>query len=201
MKIKEQDGQRMVLASPLREWLLAIIVLVLVIAFICLVGLLVVPELTARVGIEDSLIPTIVISVVLGLYSLGKIIGTKFVVDKLTQSVGIHERRFLFIHRQRVIPFRDITSVDIDYRKKWGVWGAQALVRRSAWQVSLNVAGEKLKIDHTTNKADMHNLVSEVSNFMGKELVDNSEMPGTSFERFFREEHEKPSAPEDNKEM
>jgi len=143
----------------------------------------------------------IVISVFLGLYSLGEIIGTKFVVDKLTQSVGIHERRFLFIHRQRVIPFRDITSVDIDYRKKWGAWGAQALVRRSAWQVSLNVAGEKLKIDHTTNKADMHNLVSEVSNFMGKELVDNSEIPGTSFERSFREEHGKPSAPEDNKEM
>jgi len=100
----------------------------------------------------------IVISVLLGLYSLGKIISTKFAVDKLTQSVVIHQRHFLLIHRQRVIPFRDITSVDIDYKKKWEVWGAQALIRHSAWQVSLNVAGEKLKIDHTTNKVDMCNL-------------------------------------------
>lgn len=133
---------------------------------------------------------TIVISVFLGLYSLGKIFGTKFVVDKLTQTVGIHERRFLLIHRQRVILFRDVTSVDIDYKKRWGLWGAQALVRRSAWQVCLNVVDGKVKIDHTTNKANMYNLASRVSNFVGKELVDNSEIPGTSFERFFRENHQ-----------
>ena len=132
----------------------------------------------------------IVISVFLGLYSLGKIFGTKFIVDKLTQTVGIHERHFLLIHRQRVIPFRDVTRVDIDYKKKCDIWGGQTLVRRSAWQVSLNVSDEKVKIDHTTNKADMYNLASRVSNFLGKELVDNSEIPGTSFERFFSEDHQ-----------
>ena len=89
----------------------------------------------------------IVTSVFLGLYSLGKIIGTKFIIDKLTQSVSIRERRFLLIHSQRIIPFQDIWSVGIDYKKKWGVWGAQAIVRRKAWQVSLNVGDEKLKID------------------------------------------------------
>ena len=180
MKTKEQDSQHMVIASTGQRLL-----------WICV--------FMVAVSLAFFYPPVvIIISVFLGLYSLGKIIGTKFAVNKLTQTVGIHERRFLLIHRQRVILFRDITSVDIDYKKKWGLWGAQALVRRSAWQVSLNVAGEKLKIDHTTNKADMYNLASRVSNFVGKELVDNSEIPGTAFERFFREEYQKPSAPEDN---
>ncbi len=63
------------------------------------------------------------------------------------------------------------------------------------------MAGEKLKIDHTTNTRNMCNLASELTNFMEKELVDNSEIPGTSFERFFPEERQKPTVPEDNKEM
>ena len=183
MITKEQDSQHMVIA-PTGQRLLWICVFMVAISLAFFY-----PPVA------------IVISVFLGLYSLGKIFGTKFVVDKLAQTVGIHERCFLLIHRQRVIPFQDITSVDIDYKKKWGLWGSQALVRRSAWQVSLNVGGEKLKIDHTTNKANMCNLASEVSIFMGKELVDNSEIPGTSFERFFREEYQKPSAPENNKGM
>jgi len=169
MKIKKQDEQHMVLASPLGEWLLAIALLVLVIGFVCFVGLLVCRELLGL----DLLIPTIVISVVFGLYILGKIVGNKVVIDKLTKSIMVEKRHFLLIHRQRVIPFSAVKHVGSDYKPLPGHGAPGPHLSQDMWKVSLFFSVpqggvKKVKITNSQNAAEMKRLANEIGVFIRK---------------------------------
>ena len=99
---------------------------------------------------------------------VGGSFGNKVIIDKLTQNITV-DSGFLFFRRQRVIPFSDVRNIVIDYEQKVSEKRAH-----DAWKVSINNVGKKLKIDHTRNKASMFHLASEISSFIGTELVDNS---------------------------
>ncbi len=78
-------------------------------------------------------------------------------------------------------------ATTIDYEKitsgGGGPYGG-GTTSRDAWKVSLDI-GEKVKIKHTTKKENMLNLATEISKFIGSELLDNSTKPETSFGQFF----------------
>ncbi len=48
---------------------------------------------------------------------------------------------------------------------------------RHAWEVSIDIGGKKVQIDHSTSESDMSYLAGEVKSFIGKKLVDNSAKP------------------------
>ena len=115
----------------------------------------------------------IAISVVLGLYILGELSGHKIIIDKLTKSITLKKQHFLLIYRERVVPFSIVRNVVIDYEPHTTASGPSGTTHHNAWKVSLDI-GKKLKIDRTTNEANMFRLASEISKFIGRELVDNS---------------------------
>jgi len=184
MKIKEHDGQRMVIAPPLAERLKWILVLAFAI-------FLFVPILSGRFSLDFpwvlGYLTSVVFSVILGLYALGKVIGNKTVIDKLTQSIMVKKRPFLLIHRQRNIPFSAVMSVDVEYSMErhrwWETFGQERWQQRERtyWQVSLNVGEEKVKIDQADEHVITNNVASAISRFIGKKLVDNYPMPESSF--------------------
>ena len=106
----------------------------------------------------------IVISVVLGLYILGELITNKIVIDKHTESIVIEKRRFLLIHRQRVIPFSAVMAV----RLEGGPVGEEGVERLGPWQLCLDIPGEKVKIAQGTGW-DGAGQASEISRLIGKE--------------------------------
>jgi len=63
--------------------------------------------------------------------------------------------------------------------------GGESSTLEHAWKVSLNIGSEKFEIANWTDKEDMFYLASEISTFIGRELVDNSAGPEISFQRFF----------------
>ena len=143
MKIKEQNSQRMIFGPTMGErisW-------VPFFPFIILVGFY------SYVG------P--VISIVWGLFIVGKIIGTTVIIDKLNEIITVEKRHFLLIHKQRVIPFSAVT----DIRTGYGAYD---------WKVYICTDDRKVGVGLTTKKKDLHDLASVVSSFLGRELVDNS---------------------------
>lgn len=127
-----------------------------------------------------------VFGLVLALHILGRLMDTMIVIDKSTQTVTIRERSFFLASRQHIIPFSDVRGVVIDYEQKESDGGSGGPTSHDAWKVSLDIGGKRSEIDHTTKKADMFYLASEISRFIGTELVDNSAKPESLFRRFFR---------------
>jgi hypothetical protein len=129
-----------------------------------------VPDILARVLLS-------VFGLVMIVIILRPIIGRKIVIDKFAQTTKIEERTLLLKSRQRVIHFSDVRSVVIHYEQKkylgGGVMGGGGWAS-DAWKVYLDNA-KKDEIDHKTNKANMLHLTSEISKFIGTEIVDNSD--------------------------
>lgn len=118
-----------------------------------------------------------VVGVVGILHTLRSLIGTKVVIDRFAQTITTNKRSFLLVSRQRVIPFSDVRTVVIDYEQKTYPGGFHGGgTTRDAWKVYLDTA-KKTEIDHKANKANMLHLASEISKFIGTELVDNSAKP------------------------
>ena len=126
-----------------------------------------------------------VVGVVVILAILRALMGAKIVIDKLTQTVTISRPSFFLVSRQRVIPFSDVRSVVIDYKTLTSGGGDTVATWQDAWKVSLDISGKRFKIDHRTKKADMFYLASGISEFIGRELVDNSAKPEFTFEGLF----------------
>jgi len=127
-----------------------------------------------------------VFGILMGLLILRGFLGSKIFIDKPTQTVTINKRSFFLASRQRVIPFSDVENVVIDYEQKTSMSGPHGgTTSYDAWKVSLDI-GEKVEIKNTTKKANMLYLASEISRFIGRELVDNSAKPESSFTGLFR---------------
>lgn len=155
------------------------------------------------IGFISLFVVPIVISVVLGIYTLANLRGRKVAIAKLTQSITLDERRFLLMRRQHIILFSAVMSVDVDKKNIWFfdilaiIENFPSLIRGmsfsaypakskyDAWQVSLNIGGEKVKIDRTTNARNMVNLANKVSQFIGKELVDKSPKPKPKVKKIY----------------
>lgn len=138
-----------------------------------------------------QIIPVILIRVLFslaGVYGilaiLRRLMAIRVVLDKPTQTVTIRKPSLFLVSRRRIIPFSYVRSVVIDYKPQVSGSGESSTLER-AWKVSLNIGSEKFEIAHTTEKADMYYLASEISTFIGRELVDNSAGPEISFQRFF----------------
>ena len=174
MKIIEQDEQHLAIGPTITERLGWIYGFVFSIVWLISVQY-----------ISDTLLIRILFSVVglvLLYYSLRGIIGKRVVIDKLTQTVKIKERSVFLVGRHRIIPFSGITNIEIAYDRV----GSGAAGSRDTWRVFLNVGGYMVGIDHTLNRTDMQNIATEISRYIGKELVDNSEKPESLSTRFFR---------------
>lgn len=119
-----------------------------------------------------------VILLVLGLVgvliTLHALFPSRILIDKPAQTLTISKRSFFLTSRQRVIPFSDVRSVRIDYKQKtsprsYGSTYSVGGTSQDAWEVSLDIGDENFKIDHTTKRADMLELASEIRRFVGKE--------------------------------
>ena len=141
MKIKEQDTHRLVIVPSLKERLVWVPYFPFLILF----------------GFFPYLGP--IVSVTVGLYILGKIVGTKVIIDKLAKTMTVEERRFLLLHRQRVILFSAVTGVGVGY-DSYHEWG-----------IAIYTSDKKVLVDLTAKEGDRH-LASEISGFLGKELAD-----------------------------
>ncbi len=180
MEIKEQDEQHIAIGPTISERFWGTFRFVFFIVWCIIVQII--PIIPIRILFS-------VAGVVGILATLRTLIGTRIVIDKLTQTVTISKRSFFLASRQRVILFSDIRSVVIDYEQQTSGGGAGSphgvSTSYDAWKVSLDI-GEKVEIDDTTNKANMLHLASEISRFIGRELVDNSAKPENSFTGLFR---------------
>jgi len=150
VEIKKRDEQRLILAPSFSDRFKWIFWLVVALAL----GVFLPPRV---IGIT--------ISVVLGFYCLRKLIGKTVVIDKTMRSITAEERSFLLIPNQRVIPFMDVTMVVVDYRPLDGN-------HPSWWDVYLDIGGEKFKIDSSTQEWAMWSLGIEVSELIGKKMID-----------------------------
>lgn len=157
--------------SSVAGWLL-FLVIAISLAFLLLFSFsLPIPALKTPLLLLLFLSPVFAILAVLGLYILGKIIGNRIIIDKLTESIVFEKRPFLLINRRRLIPLSSVRSVVIDYEPD-----ALEIRMLNEWKVYLDV-GEKLKLGVATNKANMLHLSSEISKFIERPLVDNSAKP------------------------
>ena len=109
-------------------------------------------------------------------FGVRRLIGKRIVLEKSTNSVILKAPSLLLVHQKRIIPFAEVNSVAITYESIYS--GGQYGRHRAGWQVSLNTGGQRVKIDHTTDRENMLYLADKISKFMGKEVVDNSEPPG-----------------------
>jgi len=179
MRIKEQDEQQMVITPRFGNWLVKVSWSIL---FLFLLEL-------ASFTFLSSPPLGIVLLVLWILFILGLLIGNRVILKKATQTITFEKRHFLMISTRRVIPFSEVRSVVIDYE-------AEASSRRrlsgqvDAWKVSINIIGEKLKIDRTTNKENMVHLASEISSFIGTEQVDKSMKPDMLLVSFIKKAEE-----------
>lgn len=166
MEIKERDSQHLVIEPRLREKLGNI-------PFLIVGGII-----TFVVG--ASLSPGgYVLPVVFLLFVFGLIIGKKVVVDKLTESITLETRPFVLIHKKHTIPFSSVNALRIDYEHQGG---GEHSAGRDIWKISCDTGNKKVKIAFTTNIADGHYLANQISDLMGKEVVDNSAKPEISLE-------------------
>ena len=173
MRIKEQTEQRMLITPRLGNWLTTALLLMLFLFLLELANfiLLASPPLG------------IVLLVLWAMFVLGQLLGNRIVLDKGTQSITIEKRHFLLIRTRRVIPFSDVGTVVIDYEAE--ITSYRTGGSRDAWRVSIDIVGKKLSIDRTSNKANMFDLASEISSFIGTEQVDNSAKPEMLLVRLF----------------
>ncbi len=155
MKIKEKDEQHMVIVSSLSQRLGWILLL----AFAIFMGFIGFPSLS---------VAPIVISVVFGICALANLRSRKVVIDKLTQSISLDERRFLLIYRQRIIPFSAVKGMTMDEKIRTNPQGG---IPHKAWEISIDIGGKKLKIDKGSNRMNMLELAEKISLFMEKKLT------------------------------
>lgn len=177
MKIKQQDEQHLVIGPTLGDQLGVTFGFVFLIGWT--IGVQFIPLIWMRVLF--SAVGLVLIYIV-----LRSPIVTRIAIDKLTQTVTISDRSFFLVSRQLVIPFSAVSSVSITYKQKTGGGGGDpyggGTTKYDTWEIFVG----SHKIDQSTNKAKMLHLTSEISKFIGRELVDNSAKPESGFRRFFR---------------
>jgi len=175
--IKEQDSKRILIGHTTGERIGAIFGLAFVIIVIIIIAAQFLHVILASV-----------VGILIGLLILRAVLSGKIVINKSTKTITINKRSFFLTSRQRVIPFSEVRNVVIDYLKitssSGGPYGG-GTTSRDAWKVSLDIGG-KVEIKHTTKKANMLHLASELSKFIGVELVDNSAKPESSSTGLFR---------------
>ncbi|HEY32004.1 MAG TPA: hypothetical protein G4O10_02725 [Dehalococcoidia bacterium] len=120
MEIKEQNEQRMVVAPSrsevVREIIYLVIALVcilvsvvLIILVISILGELEIPGLSILFLLLFVLVGLVGLSVLL--WILGRFIGSKITIDKISQTVTFTKRPFLLVHRKREILFSVVKGV------------------------------------------------------------------------------------------
>ncbi|UCH42268.1 MAG: hypothetical protein JSW16_05450, partial [Dehalococcoidales bacterium] len=107
MRIKEQDGQLMVIAPALGERVLGILAYV-VLASVIALSLFFIPPL-----------PGIILVVVLLLYGAGELTG-RIVINRMTESITKEKWYFLLVRRRHVVLFWQVTAVVVDYKRTSG---------------------------------------------------------------------------------
>lgn len=162
MRIKEQDGQRMVIAPAPGERVLGILAYLVLTSVIAL-SLFFVPPL-----------PGIILVVVLLLYGAGELTG-RIVIDRLAESITKEKWYFLLVRRRQIVPFWQVTGVVVDYKRVSGAARAHGV-----WRVYLDVSGQRartLEIEHTRSEEEVRHMAGEISRYIGKGLVVNSSKP------------------------
>ena len=82
----------------------------------------------------------------------------------------MEERNFLLIPNQRVILFPEVSHVVLDYKPpSLGDRGRSP----EKWELSLNIDGEKFRIDSSTVEWSMWTLGHDISSFIGTDMIDN----------------------------
>lgn len=158
MYIKEKDEQRMVIGYTLGEQLF------LICWNVGLIGSI----------IAAQFIPILVLRVIVSIILFGLLVFkgfvTNIVIDKLSETINIKRQHLWFIHRWRVAKYSDVINVSSDYKLKDSYEGGG----EPAWQVYIQIIGDRLEIAHEHDEARMFDLAREISSFMGKELSDLS---------------------------
>lgn len=149
----------------------------------------------------------LLISIVMMLFVVWSKHGRRVVIDSLSTSITIEDLRFLPTHKQPVIPFSSVTSVDVDQRNI-SIFDISGLMENilyltnqsrnpflgePAWQVSLNVGGEKVKINHSVDGTKIRYLASKISKLIGKRLIDNQRISRSSLKGSDNTEFDYPS--------
>lgn len=125
---------------------------------------------------------SIIISCILGLLIIGKatIDGRKIIIDNVTGRIVVENRFFFFFCSRRVIPFSAVTNVVLDYKRgSISTSGSSP----SEWKVSLDVGSEPVKIAQSKEGRDMRSKAYVISEFMGKEMIDNAAKSEPSIKR------------------
>jgi len=168
MKIKKQDEQRMVII-PSSKTRFSVVLLSALLASgfgFCAYAFADYGDISRYIGAIGTFVVLTVASVLYGLEGL--IGGNKVIIDKLTGSIRLSRRYLLLIERRRVISLSSTEKVTVNYSPI-----VTQQHRTDAWKVSLS-GHEWVNIEHSRNKANMLYLASEISRFIGKELIDNS---------------------------
>jgi len=176
MKIKEQDGQRMVITPSSDDWGSTKFILVIAIAIGTLPTIIMVAVgMSLNVESDSGILMLVAGFLLLGvgtaLYALGKVVGKRVVIDRSTQTIIIEKRPFLLIHIKSVVSFSDVITVAIDEAALDGPSGPAD--KYPGWKVSIVIANRKFKIDHTGVEAKMRYLAEEIGKFIGKETANN----------------------------
>ena len=111
----------------------------------------------------------IVVMVISVLFALGQLMGNRIVLDKATQSIIIEKRHFLLIHTQRVIPFSEITSVEVHHHEPEYVstpYGGEK--SPATWDVYLCTLGGRIKIANGEGEWGGRGYADAISRFIGK---------------------------------
>ena len=170
-KTKEQDSYHLVIKPSLLQR----VVVLLFLGFFILGAGIVIPVVIST-GEAGFALVSLILPIVVLLYIAGRLIGKKLVLDKLAQNITVEERQFMVIPKRHVIPFSAVTSVNVEYKRKLNTSGHGSLFY-DAWQVSLDIGGERIKVDHQEKQENMYRLADKVARFIDKEVVIKSYKP------------------------
>ena len=98
---------------------------------------------------------------------------TKFVIDKLSQTITVERRYFWLINRKHVIPFSRVGVGSITVERRNVATMPESGARYYYWQVSLiygvpGVGVKKLLIAGSRNEEEMRRLADKIGRLIGK---------------------------------
>ena len=122
MKIKEQDEQYLVITSTFVERLIGAIVLVFAIIFLAVLFSLFFPNipwdlLPVPFAAPFLVVPIIVIPIIFICFAVQILIGKRIVLEKSIGIVTLEAPSLLLLRQKRTIPFGEVNSVEIAYKK------------------------------------------------------------------------------------
>ena len=163
--IKEEDEQQMVIApTTVSDAVPAIILFTACLAL----GIAIITNLQSTHLFARGIVLTL-IAVFIGMYTIGRIIAYRVILDKRIESVILKKRHFMLIQRKRIILFPEVNSVVLLTR---AIEDKNGLIREK-YEVYLDIHdSERVK---TSKDGKPPFLARKMSKFMDKPLRNERE--------------------------